>query len=129
MAKNVVTRQKTNSGPIMQIEWNSTSTGDATTALVQGRLERRPVPATETKIQDRRSTTGGIRRQTGALSDETESVAARPAATTDGDLRRLKSPTANPWQDRIPADALFYTDVADLAEGIGQVGMLVSVRV
>jgi len=112
----------------MQIEWNSTSVGDASTALVQGRSERRPIPAPETNLRERPST-GGVARRSDASAEDAGAPDRSIAAAIDAEYRPLKSTTANPWRDRIPTDAMFYTEVADLAAGIGQVGRLVSVRV
>jgi len=101
---------------------------DPGTALVHDRGARRSAHQTTATL---------ARRQTGLAPQQTSSdnapgvartAMAGPSAARDA-LSRAPAADRSAWKSQIPSNAMFYDEVGDVTDGIGQPGLLVSVRV
>ncbi|NLH49366.1 MAG: hypothetical protein GX444_12315 [Myxococcales bacterium] len=97
------------------------------TAIISTRSERRPAVRPDWTADERQrdSLERADRETLRAANRENPS----PADSQALNVRQVKTNATPAWKDKIPANALFYDQVADLANGVNEPGMLLSVRV
>lgn len=101
---------------------------DTGTALVRDRATQMPVRRDAAQIQPRTDDRLARRGPERALQRQAASANLRNNTVRDP-LRRAPTADVQRWKQRIPPNALFYDEVGDITQGIGQPGLLVSVRV